>query len=102
VGRNPGDAFDFWEAMGLEGTKTIGNYWPFATTLFDYIRRAMPFDRPGTLADEAVYGITAWLLWKNEIISRNARMDASSLPAVVMPSRDRFVPDDRMGSTSVR
>lgn len=82
--------------------RTIGNYWPFAPTIFDYIRRTMPFDRPGSLADEQVYGLTAYLLHLNEIIPADAVMDARTLPQVVMPARDRFVPDDREASTVVR
>lgn len=102
VGRKPGDAFDFAESMAAERTKTIGNYWPYATTLFDYVRRAMPFDRPGSLTDAEVYALTAWLLWKNDIVTRTAVIDAKSLPEVRMPARDRFVPDDRLESTRVR
>ena len=85
-----------------EGTRAIGSYWPWATTLFDYVRRAMPQDRPGTLTDEEVYAVTAWLLWKNGIVEEDAVMDAASLPAVVMPARDRFVPDDRLTSDRVK
>ena len=94
VGRNPGDAFDFADRFPTPA-KTIGNYWPYATTIFDYVRRAMPFDQPGSLTDEEVYGVTAWLLWKNDIIPADARLDANTLPAVVMPSADRFIPDNR-------
>ena len=94
VGRNPGDAFDFADRFPTPA-KTIGNYWPYATTIFDYVRRAMPFDRPGSLTDDEVYGVTAWLLWKNDIIPVNARLDANTLPEVVMPAADRFIPDNR-------
>ena len=59
VGRNPGDAFDFAAAREKERTKTVGNYWPYATTLYDYIHRAMPFDKPGTLAPDEVYSLVA-------------------------------------------
>lgn len=82
--------------------RAIGNYWPYATTLFDYVRRAMPFDRPGSLTDEEVYAVTAYLLWRNGIVEEGAVMDATSLPAVVMPARDRFVVDDRLESDRVR
>lgn len=82
--------------------RAIGNYWPYATTLFDYVRRAMPFDRPGSLADEEVYALTAYLLWRNGIVEEDAVMDAATLPAVVMPARDRFVVDDRLESDRVR
>jgi S-disulfanyl-L-cysteine oxidoreductase SoxD len=82
--------------------RTIGSYWPYATTLFDYIRRAMPFDAPGSLTDQEVYALTAWLLWKNGIISEGDVVDARTLPEVAMPARDRFVRDDREQSTRVR
>lgn len=95
-------AFVTGEDPDAMGKRTIGNYWPYATTLFDYIRRAMPFDRPGSLTDDEVYAVVAWLLWKNEIIAEETVMDASSLPAVEMPARDRFVPDDRETSARVR
>lgn len=75
--------------------KTIGSYWPYATTLFDYIRRAMPFFAPGSLDDNAVYALTAWLLYQNGIIKQDAVMNRTTLPAVHMPNRDRFVPDPR-------
>ena len=102
IGRNPGDAFDFNQSTQKEGSKTIGNYWPYATTLFDYVRRAMPQDRPGSLTDDEVYAVTAYLLERNQIIPATAVVDARSLPAVKMPSRDKFVRDDRETSTRVR
>lgn len=80
---------------GPKPVKTIGSYWPYATTIFDYLRRAMPFNAPGSLSDDEVYAITAWLLWKNQIIPPNAVMDATSLPRVQMPNRHGFVPDRR-------
>jgi len=101
VGRRPGDRFDFAEASPAPD-KTIGNYWPYATTVFDYVRRAMPYDRPGSLAAEEVYALTAWLLWKNGLIESTSVMDAQTLPAVLMPARDRFVRDDREASPRVR
>ena len=81
---------------------TVGNYWPYATTLYDYINRAMPRTAPGTLTPDQVYGLVAWILAKNEIIAEDAVMSAETLPAVVMPARDRFVPDDRRGGPEVR
>jgi cytochrome c len=102
VGRNPNDAFDFNESTQKEGTKTIGNYWPYATTLFDYVRRAMPYDRPGSLTNDEVYAVTAYLLERNQLVKADAVIDAKSLPAVEMPSRGRFVRDDREQSTTVR
>lgn len=82
--------------------KTIGNYWPYATTLFDYTRRAMPFNAPGSLSAGEVYGLTAYLLYANKIIDSNAVITASSLPRVVMPARKYFVPDDRRGGPEIR
>ena len=93
VGRLPGDAFPF--AKDAKAPKTIGSYWPYATTVFDYIRRAMPPDKPGTLRDDEVYGLVAYLLSLNELIPPDAVVDATSLPKVKMPARDRFVPDTR-------
>jgi mono/diheme cytochrome c family protein len=93
VGRLPGDAFPF--ARDARTPKTIGSYWPYATTVFDYIRRAMPPDQPGSLRDEQVYALTAYLLALNELIPPDAVVDAASLPKVKMPARDHFVPDKR-------
>jgi cytochrome c len=93
VGRLPGDAFNF--ARDPRAAKTIGSYWPYATTVFDYIRRAMPPDKPGSLHDDEVYGLTAYLLALNELIPADAVIDATSLPNVKMPARNHFVPDTR-------
>lgn len=82
--------------------KTIGNYWPYATTVFDYIRRAMPFNAPGSLTNEEVYNLTAYLLTANKIIDEKAVIDAKSLPKVVMPAQKLFVPDDRKGGPEVK
>jgi len=81
---------------------TIGNYWPYATTVFDYTRRAMPFNAPGTLSNDEVYSLTAFLLAKNKIIAEDAVMDAKTLPAVNMPAKNRFVPDSRKGGAKVQ
>ena len=81
---------------------TVGNYWPYATTLYDYIHRAMPRNAPGTLSPDEVYGLVAWILAGNDIIDDEAVMNAATLPDVVMPARDRFVPDDRLESDAVR
>jgi S-disulfanyl-L-cysteine oxidoreductase SoxD len=75
--------------------KTIGSFWPYATTIFDYIRRAQPFNHPGSLTDDEVYAVTAWLLFKNKIIVVDQVIDAETLPKVQMPNRDGFVPDPR-------
>lgn len=95
-------AFVAGDHPGAFGRRTVGNYWPYATTLFDYVRRTMPFDRPGSLEDSEVYAVVAWILWRNDLIEEDAVMTASSLPRVEMPARDRFVPDDRLSSTRTR
>jgi len=82
--------------------KTIGNYWPYATTLFDYIRRAMPYNNPGSLSSEEVYKLTAFLLYRNKIIAADKVIDAHSLPKIKMPARKLFVNDDRQGGPEVR
>jgi len=71
--------------------KTVGSYWPYATTLFDYIRRAMPFYESKTLADDEVYAVTAYVLALNKIIGEDEVMNAQTLPKVRMPNREGFV-----------
>ncbi len=100
VGREPREGFPFGRDPKAE--KTIGNYWPHATTLFDYVRRAMPFLTPGSLTNEEVYAVTAWLLAQNEVIPQDATLDADALRAVKMPAIGRFVRDDRKGGAEVR
>jgi S-disulfanyl-L-cysteine oxidoreductase SoxD len=75
--------------------KTIGSYWPYATTLFDYVRRTMPFTAPQTLGNDDVYALTAYLLSLNGILANDAVLDAKTLPRVEMPNRKNFVPDPR-------
>src|SRR5262245_31768539 len=75
--------------------KTVGSFWPYATTLWDYVNRAMPFDRPGLLEPPEVYAAVAYVLNLNGIIAEDQVMDATSLPKVKMPNRDGFVPDAR-------
>lgn len=79
--------------------RTIGNYWPYATTVFGYIRRAMPLTAPGSLAPDQIYAVTAYLLNREGIIPAGTRLDAKSLAAIQMPARAHFVRDDRTGST---
>ena len=100
VGRLPGDAFPF--AQDARTPKTIGSYWPYATTVFDYIRRAMPPDAPGTLKDDDVYALVAYLLVQNDLVPADTVIDAASLPKVKMPARDHFVPDKRGAPKRVR
>jgi len=75
--------------------KTVESYWPYATTLFDYIRRAMPMNAPGSLTSDQVYGVTAYILAQAKIVPGSAIIDAKTLPAVRMPNRDGFVWDFR-------
>jgi len=76
---------------GIETPKTIANFWPYATTLFDFTRRAMPWQQPRTLTDDEVYALTAYILALNKIVGENAVMNAETLPRVRMPNRDGFV-----------
>lgn len=83
--------------VGGEGTigtakpvKTVGSYWPYATTLYDFIHRAMPFNAPQTLSPDDVYAVSAYILYLNHIVPETAVLDAQSLPKVVMPDRARF------------
>jgi mono/diheme cytochrome c family protein len=75
--------------------KTVGSYWPYATTVWDYINRAMPFDQPGLLKPPEVYAVVAYILNLNGIIANDQVMDAKSLPKVKMPNRNGFVADPR-------
>jgi cytochrome c len=92
IGRDPA-AEDFRFALDPKLVPTIGNYWPYATTLFDYIRRAMPPLAPGSLTDEEVYAVTAYLLAANGVIADTTTLDAAALRSVRMPYVDRFIPD---------
>lgn len=78
-------------APGQAPVKTVGNFWPYATTVFDYVRRAMPLNDPKSLKDDEVYAVVAYLLWLNGVIDENETIDAKTLPAVRMPNRDGFV-----------
>jgi cytochrome c len=71
--------------------KTVASYWPYATTLFDYIRRAMPISQPRSLSNHEVYALVAYILSVNGIVSKSAVMDAATLPKVKMPNRDGFI-----------
>jgi S-disulfanyl-L-cysteine oxidoreductase SoxD len=71
--------------------KTIKNFWPYATTIFDFIRRAMPFPAPRSLTDDEVYALTAYILAQNKLIGETEAMNAETLPKVKMPNRDNFI-----------
>lgn len=70
--------------------KTVGSFWPYSTTIFDYIRRAMPYTIPGSLGNDDVYALTAYILYLNGIIREKEEMNARTLPEVAMPNRDNF------------
>ena len=82
---------------GARPKKTVGSYWPYATTLFDYIRRAMPYNAPQSLSADELYAVTAYVLHLNGIVPDDATLDARTLPRIRMPNRDGFVPDPRPG-----
>jgi S-disulfanyl-L-cysteine oxidoreductase SoxD len=100
VDRESGKNWDF--ATNAKLVKTVGNYWPYATTLYDYTNRAMPFAQPGTLTADETYSLVAYILALNKIVPEDAVMDRATLPKVVMPSRDRFVMDNRKGGKIVK
>jgi len=100
TGRVPNDEFPF--ATDNRYRSTVGNYWPYATTLFDYTRRAMPFDYPGSLTDEEVYASVAAMLYFNDLIPGDASVDSATVAGIEMPARDRFVADDRTGGPVIR
>jgi cytochrome c len=70
--------------------RTVGSYWPYATTLFDFIRRAMPFNAPESLTDDQVYAVSAYVLSLNGIVPDNTVLDATNLPKIAMPNRNGF------------
>jgi S-disulfanyl-L-cysteine oxidoreductase SoxD len=76
----------------LKPVRSVGGYWPYATTVWDFIRRAMPRDNNGTLTPNEVYAVTAFILWKSGIIQEGDVLDAKTLPQVKMPNRNGFVP----------
>ena len=77
---------------GIDTPKTIANFWGYSTIVFDFVRRAMPFQQPRTLTDDEVYALTAYILALNKIIGEKDVMNAETLPKVKMPNRDGFMP----------
>ena len=100
VGLNDGGNFAF--ATNARLVRTVGSYWPYATTLYDYTFRAMPFPQPGTLTPGETYGLVAYILFLNGLVPETAAMDRASLPKVTMPAKDHFVPDNRKGGPTVK
>lgn len=98
VGREPTTGFaDDWKLV-----RTIGNWWPHATTVFDYVQRAMPQTAPGSLTPDETYALTAFLLAENGAVTADFVADRTTLPQVVMPTKITFVDDDRGETTSFR
>ena len=83
------------DLRGEKPSKTVGSYWPYATTLYDYIRRAMPFKTPGSLSNEQVYAVTAYILSLNGLLPADGSLNAEKLKQIEMPNRNGFVPDPR-------
>lgn len=100
VGTEPAAGFAF--ASDAKAPKTIGNYWPYATTLYDYIHRAMPLSAPGSLTPDETYGLVAFLLSRNGVVPATMVIDAKSLPGITMPARRYFVRDNRTGGRTFR
>ena len=100
VATDAGTNFDF--ATNPKLPRAVGNYWPYASTLYDYTYRAMPFMQPGTLTADETYSLVAFVLALNKIVPDDAVMDANTLPKVKMPARDRFVIDNRKGGKVVK
>lgn len=81
-----------------ETTKTIESYWPYASTVYDYVNRAMPLHAPGSLSVDQVYAVTAYILFRSDIIEEDMVLTAENLPEVEMPNEDGFIPDPRLGT----
>ena len=94
-GGKPNDALVGGSLTATPPVKTVGSYWPYATTLFDYIRRAMPLPESKSLKDDEVYALAAFILAQNKIIGEDDVMDARTLPQVKMPNRDGYVRFER-------
>jgi cytochrome c len=91
-----------YDALAGPGAYTVGNFWPYATTLYDYIYRAMPQAVPGSLPPDDVYSLTAFVLYLNELLPEDGVLDRESLPRIEMPGRDSFVYDDREGGRELK
>ena len=99
IGREPPPGFTF--ATDFKAPKTIGNYWPYATTLYDYLHRAMPLSAPGSLTPDETYSLVAYLLKENGITTA-ITLYAKTLADVKMPAQPRFVKDNRTGGATFR
>jgi hypothetical protein len=81
----------FGTVFDVKSERTVGSFWPYATTLFDFVRRAMPFDAPQSLSSDQVYAVCAYVLYLNKLLSEDAVLDAQMLPKIEMPNRSHFV-----------
>jgi cytochrome c len=82
--------------------KTVGSFWPYATTLFDYIRRAMPYQAPGSLSVDDTYAVAAYILSLNGILAADGKLDQATLPTVEMPNRNGFIPDPEFSKVGAK
>jgi cytochrome c1 len=82
--------------------KTVGSFWPYAPTIYDYVNRAMPYNSPQSLMPDQVYAVTAYLLHLNGIVGTDAVMDAETLPKIQMPNRNGFISDGRPDTANAR
>jgi cytochrome c len=105
-GEGQGDYPPLAEGRGTLATakpvQTVGSFWPYATTVWDYVHRAMPYQAPGSLKPDEVYALTAYILYLNKIVKRDEILSRQTLPSVKMPNRDGFVPDPRPDVKSAR
>ena len=92
----PAPASGFWFAQNPKLPRAIGNYWPYATTLFDYIWRGMPYGAPGSLSADETYALTAWILAANDIIKETSSIDRRSLLRIKMPNAEGFIVDEKV------
>jgi S-disulfanyl-L-cysteine oxidoreductase SoxD len=81
----------FGTVFDVKSERTVGSFWPYATTLFDFVRRAMPFDAPQSLTPDQVYAVCAYVLYLNKLVPEDAVLDAQTLPKIEMPNRFHFV-----------
>jgi cytochrome c len=95
TGKYPAIVGGMGSLKSLKPVKTVGSYWPYATTLFDYIRRAMPYDHPRSLSTDDVYSVSAFVLYMNGIVTETQELNERALPQIKMPNRDGFIPDQR-------
>lgn len=95
AGRYPALAGGHDSLASQEPVKTVGSYWPYASTIFDYVRRAMPYGQAQSLSNDEVYAITAYILYSNDLIAEDFIVDQQSLPKIEMPNRYGFISDQR-------